>query len=753
MLSSFNANVRVRTRIQIGFATVIALLIALGGVAAYTFNNVGIEMREAARLARATTAVANIATNVAGMRRSGDSFVRDGGEANLKRLTEQEIAAAEGLTHADKLIFDPARRKLLSEAGDMFGTFRQNMSKAVALRKQRDDAISVTMRPIATAVVKTMNEVVDASFKSDDYKLSALAGSANAHLLLARFNVSSYLLNNDKTLSETADAELGKFLVALVGVRDAASGELRGKIEKVMADAPKYKETFKTVARIAAETYQLAMVDNGKLALALRTKLDELKDNQSLAHEKRVEGVLSAIVSTLILIASACGIAVVIGFGFAWIISRGIANPIAAMTNAMTALAGGKLDIEIPARDNKDEIGGMAKALAVFRDAAHDKVRMERETEQARIAAEAERVRAQEEAISQERAMVSQSIGKGLASLAAKDLTYRLNDKLPDAYAKLQDDFNHAVAQLEDAMSAVMQGAQTMTSGSGEITAAADDLSKRTEQQAASLEQTAAALDEITATGKKAAEGASHARDVVSEAKVDAEKTGAVVRKTVDAMGNIEKSAQQITQIIGVIDEIAFQTNLLALNAGVEAARAGEAGRGFAVVASEVRALAQRSADAAKEIKSLISKSSAQVAEGVELVAETGKSLERILEQVNDINKVVVDIASGAQEQATGLAQVNTAINQMDQATQQNASMVEESTAASHSLSQEARQLSELVGQFQLGASGHVARRPAVKAKAPVAQMKTVPQMKTAPGRVTSAAVAKDNADKDWEEF
>ena len=202
---------------------------------------------------------------------------------------------------------------------------------------------------------------------------------------------------------------------------------------------------------------------------------------------------------------------------------------------------------------------------------------------------------------------------------------------------------------------------------------------------------------------KKSAEGASHAREVVAAADEDAKKSAVVVRQAVEAMDAIAKSAQQISQIIGVIDEIAFQTNLLALNAGVEAARAGDAGRGFAVVASEVRALAQRSAEAAKEIKGLISASTTQVDHGVKLVAETGKSLERIMAQVAEINDVVGDIAAGAKEQATGLDEVNTAINQMDQVTQQNAAMVEESTAASHSLSQETAQLSELVGQFQVG--------------------------------------------------
>ena len=236
-----------------------------------------------------------------------------------------------------------------------------------------------------------------------------------------------------------------------------------------------------------------------------------------------------------------------------------------------------------------------------------------------------------------------------------------------------------------------------------EIGHAADNLSRRTEQQAATLEQTAAALDGITTAVRRTAEGAAQARGVVAAAQADAEESGAVVRDAVAAMGDIEASARQIGQIIGVIDEIAFQTNLLALNAGVEAARAGDAGRGFAVVASEVRALAQRSADAAREIKTLIGTSNRQVDRGVTLVGEAGQALVRIVSEVGAINGVVASIAASAEDQAGGLAQVNIAINQMDQMTQQNAAMVEQTTAATHSLAGEAEVLAELTGQFQVG--------------------------------------------------
>jgi methyl-accepting chemotaxis protein len=318
-------------------------------------------------------------------------------------------------------------------------------------------------------------------------------------------------------------------------------------------------------------------------------------------------------------------------------------------------------------------------------------------------AAEEARLKAEAEVLAKERQLVANSVGAGLSRVAAKDLTFRLKEDLPEAYKKLQNDFNGALEQLDSALRSVRQSTSGITTGTQEISTAAEELSRRTEQQAASLEQTAAALDEITTTVHKTAGSAKDAREAVAAAKTDAERSGNVVRKAVEAMSKIESSSQQIGQIIGVIDEIAFQTNLLALNAGVEAARANEAGRGFAVIASEVRALAQRSAEAAKSIKDLITTSTAEVGEGVKLVAETGQALERIVTKVAEINQVVTDIASGAQEQATGLQQVNAAVNQMDQVTQQNAAMAEEATAACQSLAKESEQLKRLVEQFDVG--------------------------------------------------
>jgi methyl-accepting chemotaxis protein len=281
-------------------------------------------------------------------------------------------------------------------------------------------------------------------------------------------------------------------------------------------------------------------------------------------------------------------------------------------------------------------------------------------------------------------------------------LLFRLGTPFRDAYERLRADFNHAMDRLQHTMAAVAATTGAVHGGAGEITQAADDLSRRTEQQAASLEETAAALDQITATVRLAAENAQQARDAAASAKADAVRFGAIVRDAVGAMSAIESSSRQIGTIVGVIDEIAFQTNLLALNAGVEAARAGDAGRGFAVVATEVRALAQRSADAAREIKALISESGRQVSSGVALVGETGETLRRIIDHVERVNLLVGGLAASAQEQATSLHEVNTAVNQIDQVTQQNAAMVEQATAASHGLTRDADELAHLVAQFTI---------------------------------------------------
>ena len=329
-------------------------------------------------------------------------------------------------------------------------------------------------------------------------------------------------------------------------------------------------------------------------------------------------------------------------------------------------------------------------------------------------AAEAERHKAEAEraAAAAEQARVVQTLAQALSGLAKGDLTARIERELTGDYAQLRDDFNGAVGELHGTIAAVVRAVSSMTSTVGQLKTSGDDLARRTENQAASLEQTAAAVDEITVTVRRSAETARQTSGAVADARQEAEQSAPVVEAAIAAMGQIEGYSNKISQIIGVIDEIAFQTNLLALNAGVEAARAGEAGRGFAVVASEVRALAQRAADAAREIKGLITDSSSQVAQGVELVGQTGQALNRIVGRVSEVHGLVGDISTSTQEQAIGLGQVNTAVNEMDRVTQQNAGMVLETANAAADLARQAETLTDLIGRFRL-AEGAIARRRA----------------------------------------
>jgi methyl-accepting chemotaxis protein len=436
--------------------------------------------------------------------------------------------------------------------------------------------------------------------------------------------------------------------------------------------------------------------------------LEARQDKQDAAIEARLAGQQAVTIVVAICVAAA---ACVMGAVVVLLTRARLLRPLSTLGAYMGRLAEGDYEREPPFRKRQDELGVMARTIAVFRQAALDRRQSRLDQEAERNANDAERRDAdhQRQAADTERQAVVRDLARGLERLAEGDLATQLTTPFPPDYEELRRDFNAAIVRLAQTLGAISQSASNMRSGSEEIAMAADDLSRRTEQQAASLEETAAALDEIASTVNRANEGARTAASVVSQAKEDAEQSSHIVSRAVSAMGQIQASSEKIGQIIGVIDEIAFQTNLLALNAGVEAARAGESGRGFAVVAQEVRALAQRSAEAAKEIKQLISESGAQVASGVELVNQTGDTLSRIVSEVVRVHGLVGDIARSSEEQATGLRQVNTAVNQMDQVTQQNAAMVEETTAATHSLRSEAMELARRVGEFSLQGQAAVA--------------------------------------------
>ena len=538
-------------------------------------------------------------------------------------------------------------------------------------------------------------------YRASTFVLSSAVEQQNA--------MRGFVATGDESFLTTYE-EAGKALVEYQA--DLAATDVRGAYGSqqglIKAAADSFHMGAEGLIRLTRnpETHQLARdsLDSVARLSDLRAAVEDLQAKEAAVAAINAGAKAKAYTRAYWSFAIGGAVALIIGLvSILWLVNA-LSRPVVAMTCSMSRLASGDLDVAIPAIGRKDEIGQMAGAVMTFRENAEANRRLEQEAREARERAEQERARADAEAaaVAEQDRIAITALAEGMAALASGNLTHRITAPFAEKAQALKDDFNAAMDKLQNAMSVIAGRGAAIGASAVEVSQASDDLSRRTEQQAASLEESAAALEQITATVKRSAEGAVEAGGVVEAAHREAVDGQQVVNRAIQAMGAIEESSAQIGNIIGVIDEIAFQTNLLALNAGVEAARAGDAGRGFAVVASEVRALAQRSAEAAKEIKSLISASSRQVGDGVSLVGDTGQALERIADQIGRLTTIAREISASSQEQATGLQQVNVAVSQMDQMTQQNAAMVEETTAASHSLASDARELDRLMQQFQV---------------------------------------------------
>ena len=456
-----------------------------------------------------------------------------------------------------------------------------------------------------------------------------------------------------------------------------------------------------------------------KIALPLRA-LRATETEAMAAHADDQAGAIRMAMIALVI----GGIALIaIAVALAMLLSRQIARPITTLTQAMGDLAAGRHDIDVGASGRTDELGDMARAVLVFRDTAVAKLADDRDREAAMTA-----------------------IGGGLRSLSQADLTARLAD-VPAAFRALSDDFNLATSSLSQVLSDVRGSVDSIKLNSGEIAQAATDLAERTEREAAALQESSSALDEVTRSIREGAIAATDASTAMADTRGEAERGDAVVRQAITAMHGIEQASNEIAQIISLIDGIAFQTNLLALNAGIEAARAGEAGKGFAVVASEVRALAQRSADAATEVKDKVKAASTHVDAGVQLVEQTGEALARIIERVAGVGGSIDAIARQSDHQATSLGQINVAIAEMDAMTQQNAAMVEQTSAASRQLVAEAEALAASVATFAIDAQEGVASR--VPTNVTSLQPRRSPRRWLTPPEPAPMKVAND----DWDAF
>jgi len=516
--------------------------------------------------------------------------------------------------------------------------------------------------------------------------------------------------------------------IALIAELERSYAENEAKMNAMVASAngatPEERSLLKAISEVQSKTNPIvaqiiSLQDTGETERAKERLLSGAAPlfvewlaaiNRFIDHQENLNKVVGtdvrSIASGFNLVALKALIAAVfVAVGIAFITSRSIIVPLGKLRAGIVGMSEGALVLDTALNVRRDEIGQLSKAVGKLCDAMTAKAAIAADEDTKRSTSERERLE-QEAAERAEVARITNfavaTLGNALRRLAAGDLTPTITEQFQGELDQLRVDFNDATAKLRQAMLKVAKNAEVIAAGAEEIRSASDDLSRRTEQQAASVEETAAALEEITTTVSDSSMRAQEAGKLVRDTKENAERSGQVVRDAVDAMGKIEASASEIANIIGVIDEIAFQTNLLALNAGVEAARAGDAGKGFAVVAQEVRELAQRSAKAAKEIKELISASNHHVKSGVSLVGETGEALQQIVSQVQKVDGNVEAIVEASREQATGLKEINTAVNSMDQGTQQNAAMVEEANAAAHSLASEADALFKLLSQFTI---------------------------------------------------
>jgi len=527
-------------------------------------------------------------------------------------------------------------------------------------------------------------------------------------LLRLRTLERDFILSHDQAYADAHTAEIEKFY----GIWDELGLSWLAERGDVDAKIGAYGEAFQ---KYVSETLREAEL-RGELAAVLEpiidkmiTQLETLKSNARLAATEAAEQTMFYAIMAVVVGAVFIGAIV-------WLISRSVKNPLTATGRVMASLAEGNTDTEISGTERRDEIGEMARALAVFRDSEIARRHAETQAEETRLASDRERAArdAERQAEAQDLQTAINALGEGLRDLSAGDLAVRIEQAFVPQLESLRTDFNTSVEKLGETIQAAVLSASTIEDGTKDIANASEDLSRRTEQQAAALEQTAAALEQMTQTVRSTAQSAQDAGEQAATTAEDAEKSGNVVQDAITAMAEIEESSRQISDIIGVINEIAFQTNLLALNAGVEAARAGEAGKGFAVVAQEVRELAQRCSDAAHEIENLIKASGKKVSTGVELVGATGKSLAAIVEQVGRVNEHIATIVTSTREQSTGIQEINVAIGDMDTNTQKNAAMVEETTAGIRSLADEAVALGENMQQFRLkdappGAAGTMA--------------------------------------------
>ncbi len=745
--SSFAGRFKVGTRIYTGFLVILLLLGVVAMIGVRGFDSVNTFMARYGTISDNAERVATINGLVAEMRRGVRQYGNSGDESFITTVRDAQKKLGELLALTHSKMLDPKRKANLETMTAQFEGYRADFDKLIDLRHKRDKLVEEGMNPIGKLVREQVAQLIVSSREAKEFELASDLGLLMEKVMLTRLSAVKFIAApNEKDFTGIVDmiGELSK-------ITDSLPDRFRTPEQKRLAkdidtNIDRYQAAFKEAGEAILAGYSLMDRDMSGKAKEFAKLAAATGDSHHAALGATRDEMEQTIANASSMEMSIAVAAAVLGLLFAWFVARSITRPVGDMTGAMTRLAHGDLAVAIPALADKDEIGEMAQAVQVFKNNAIEKKRMD-EAEAVRLEAErkaAEALRMREQAIGQEIAHLIDAVSKGdltsridlagkdgfyktmseginrltdtvqgaiadiarvLGALAEGDLNQRITKDYQGAFDGLKTDVNATSAKLGEIVGQISEATEAISQASAEVSSGSADLAERTEQQASSLEETAASMEELGATVRTSAENAQRANKMAGEARGAAEQGGTVAGSAIDAMKQIADASRKITDIIGVIDEIAFQTNLLALNAAVEAARAGDAGKGFAVVAQEVRVLAQRSAQASKEIKTLILNSDNQVQNGVNLVKKAGESLGGIAGAVKEVAALISEIASASAEQASALDEINSAVASMDEMTQKNAALVEETTAAAQSMSGQAADLRQQMSFFKLAQS------------------------------------------------